>query len=423
MGDEGSRGGDEMRSVEDVNLMDPATQENWYPAYDILREQAPCYSMPQLDLHVLTRYEDIMTILRRPEDFTVGRSDATDHQLFKFEKPQRIFEEQGWSRTMPLGMDPPDHRGYRKLIDPYFNAPGARKVEPMIRRITSELVDDFASAGHSEFVSQFATPLPTRIITLMLGFPLEDIPDLKRWSEAWVMPFAEGLSEEEEIYSVEQSVAFQHYIMEAITARRKEPRDDIISRLTTAEFEGRRPVTDEEIINMIDHLYIGGNETTAFAISSGMYLLIQNPDVYEELQADRSKIGTFVEEVLRLESPTQGLYRQAQVDIEFHGVQIAKGEMIHIRFAAANRDPRMFPNPEKLDLSRKNAARQMAFSFGEHTCPGAGLSRLEQVVAWEILLDRLEALRFTPGKNDFKHLPGFVLRGLSELHISFEERS
>jgi cytochrome P450 len=403
----------------DVNLMDPATQENWYPAYEVLREQAPVYRMPQADLYVLSRYDDIMEILRRPTDFTVNRSDATDHQLYKFEKPQALFEEMGWPRTLPLGGDPPVHRKYRELIDPIFNTPGARKVETLMREITHDLIDAFIDEGQCDFVSGFATPFPVRMITQMLGFPVEDIPKLKRWSEAWVMPFAEGLSEEEELYSVEQGIEFQHYIKGTIEARRREPRDDVITRLTNASFDGERPLTDEEIINMVDHLYIGGNETTAFALASGMWLLIRNPGVYETLQRDRSKIGTFVEEVLRLESPTQGLYRQAQVDHALHGVTIGKGEMIHIRFAAANRDPRMFPDPETLDLSRKNAARHMAFSFHEHHCPGAGLSRLEQKVAWEILLDRLAELRFTPGRNDFEHFPGFVLRGLKKLQISF----
>jgi cytochrome P450 len=405
--------------LEDVNLMDPETQQNWYPAYDVLREQAPVYSMPQLKLHVLTRYDDIMEILKRPEEFTVGRSDATDHALYKFAGPQKLFEEKGWPRTMPLGGDPPAHRRYRSLIDPVFNTPGARKLEPTIREVTHRLIDTFVDAGQCDFVASFAVPLPVELITLVLGFALDDIPKLRRWSAAWVMPFAEGLSEEEEMYSVEQGIEFQHYIKGVIDERRAAPRDDVISMLTRTSYDGKRPLADGEIINMIDHLYIGGNETTAFALSSGMWLLLQHPEVYESLQADRSLIPTFVEEVLRLESPTQGLYRQAQVDWECHGVKVAKGEMLHLRFAAANRDPRMFPDPERLDLSRKNAARHMAFSFHEHHCPGAGLSRLEQRVAWEIILDRLVDLRFTPGRNDFAHMPGFVLRGLEKLEVSF----
>ena len=128
----------------------------------------------------------------------------------------------------------------------------------------------------------------------------------------------------------------------------------------------------------------------------------------------------FVEEVLRLESPTQGLYRTVTRDTEIRGVAVPKGATVHLRFAAANRDAAVFKDPECLDLARPNAIRHMAFSQGEHHCPGAGLSRLEQNIAFTALIERLPNLRLTPGGNDFEHLPGFVLRALKSLSVSFD---
>ena len=123
---------------------------------------------------------------------------------------------------------------------------------------------------------------------------------------------------------------------------------------------------------------------------------------------------------MRLESPTQGLYRETTQDEEFHGVSIPKGSVIHIRYAAANRDERMFDNPDDVDLERKNLKRHMAFSLGEHHCPGSGLSRTEQHIALNVVLDRLPNLALCEEKNDYKHMPGLVLRSLNKLHVTFD---
>ena len=150
--------------------------------------------------------------------------------------------------------------------------------------------------------------------------------------------------------------------------------------------------------------------------------MFRNPDTYAELEADRSKIKNFVEEVLRIESPTQGLYRFVRTDdCEIGGVKIPKGATLSIRYGAGNHDPRQFPEPVKPKLDRKNAGRHLAFGLGEHVCPGATLSRLEQRWAWEILLTRLSNMRATPGRNDYKHLPGMWVRALEEIHMSFDK--
>ena len=146
--------------------------------------------------------------------------------------------------------------------------------------------------------------------------------------------------------------------------------------------------------------------------------MLRQPGLQQQLRADASKIPVFVDEVLRLESPTQGLYRHNLVDVELHGVTIPAGSTVHLRFAAANRDARVFDDPDRLNLERANAARHVAFGQGEHHCPGAGLSRLEQCIAFEVLLNRVAEFQLLP-RNDFRHKPGFVLRALEELHVSF----
>jgi cytochrome P450 len=212
-------------------------------------------------------------------------------------------------------------------------------------------------------------------------------------------------------------VAFQRYIHELANERRAHPTDDVISHLATARYRGERPLEDWEIINLVDHLYIGGNEDTTFALTSGIWLILRDPTLHARLRSKPALIAEFVEENLRLESPTQGLFRVVASDITLSGVTIPAGATVHLRYAAANRDPAMFGCPATVYLDRANKRRHVAFAVGEHQCPGAELSRLEQVVAFTAILDRFPNLALDPG-NSFRHKPGFILQALDELTLT-----
>ena len=305
------------------------------------------------------------------------------------------------------------------MVDPHFNLQGSAKWSEKISDLSHSLIDSFCADGEVEFLSSFALPLPVTMITTILGLPVEDLEQLKKWSEAWVLPFSGPLSEEKENWVAEQGVEFQNYILKHVHERRENPKDDVISHLTQGTFGDERPLTDSEIVRIIDHLYIGGNETTTFALTSGLWILLREDGLYERVLNNRELVEPFIEEVLRLESPTQGLYRTTTQDEEFHGVTIPKDSTIHIRYAAANRDERMFENPDQVNLERLNLKRHMAFSLGEHHCPGSGLSRTEQRIALNVVLDRLSDLSLDENKNDYSHMPGLVLRSLNELHLKF----
>ena len=166
-------------------------------------------------------------------------------------------------------------------------------------------------------------------------------------------------------------------------------------------------------------MHIGGNETTQYALTSEAMLLAQHPEIVEELRADRSKVRFFVEEALRLYAPTQGLSgRMVARDTEIRGVKIPAGSLLHLRWAAANRDPELCEAPDEIRLDRKSPGKHLTFSIRPRGCPGAGLSRLEQNIAVDVMLDRIDDLKLDPAKNDFKHQPGIML-GLYELHLAF----
>jgi cytochrome P450 len=176
-------------------------------------------------------------------------------------------------------------------------------------------------------------------------------------------------------------------------------------------------------MGMAEHITVGGHETVTSALAAGLLLLIQHPEVERELRADPTLIRNFVEESLRLESPSQGFFRYALKDSELHGVRIPKGSMVHLRFAAANRDPEQFADPDRLDLHRPNPGAHLAFGQGEHHCLGAPLARLELTTAFRAILERFERPRVAPGFDPPRHLPGLSLRSLRELHVTLDARS
>jgi cytochrome P450 len=358
--------------------------------------------------------------MRRNDLFLRGASETTP-SAGASTRVRDIYATKGWPRKTMLGSNPPEHRKYREIVDPFFTVAGAERRRDLITGVIDELLDAVVHDGGCEFVRDFATPLPVRVITEIMGFRREDIPQLKIYSEAWVLPYRGGLTPEEEEYAGETGVAFQHHIHATMQEKRAHPDGSVISHLVNeARFGGTRPLEDHEIINMVDHLYIGGNETTTFALTSAMWLLLTHPEAHAALLADRSKIRNFVEESLRAESPTMGMVRHTEVDTEIAGVPIPAGSNIHVRYAAANRDPAVFECPAQFDIDRRNTQRHMAFSVGESHCTGAGLSRVEQNLAFEAILDRLPNLRLTPGRNDFTHHPNVTLRAMKELWISWD---
>lgn len=404
-----------MATIE-PDLFGPEANLHWFETYRHLREHQPVYRVPGSSLFVLTRYDDVAMVVRDSERFSNEADKHGGEPLLLHPEARAIYEQRGWPKSFPLAIDPPDHRRYRALVNHFFTGARLEASRALIERHVHRLIDGFAGSSHIEFIAAFAEPLPAAIISGLLGLPAEDGERLKQWSFAWALPFARGLSLEQELWVAEQGVEFQHYIKRHVDARRAIPTGDIICELAHAEIDGR-PLSDGEIVQIIDHLYIGGNETTAFALASGLWLMLRDPVVHGALVQNPERIKGFVEEVLRLESPTQGLYRTATRDTEIRGVAIPKGATLHLRFAAANRDPTVFPDPDQIRFDRRNAMQHMAFSQAEHHCPGSGLSRLELQIAFAALVGRLPDMQLAEGRNDFAHQPGFVLRALKALHI------
>ncbi|MEN3975268.1 cytochrome P450 [Emcibacter sp. SYSU 3D8] len=410
---------------DDVNFMDPETQECPYTAYGTLRDQAPVWRDPLTGYYVVTRYDDLREILLDTEHFSNDRYSriALEQMTERDLRMLALYQDKGWVPAATLGgRDDPGHKQMRAIFDQAFRAGKIKGLDPLVEDIAHRLIDKFIGDGHCDWVQQFAVPLPLTIIGRQMGAKEEDIWRIKAWTDAWVQRLGRMQSEEEERWSVEMEIEAQHYFQPIFERLRKEPDDTLLSDLVnTVVPEWGRTLNDNELhAEMMADTFVGGSETSTNALSAGVMLLIQNPDVWARLkQGDDKDLRTFVEEVLRLESPVQGLFRIATKEKRIGDTVVPADSILNIRYASANRDDRHFECPEKLDLDRKNAGSHLAFGSGVHHCLGAPLARRELWWGFKALIERIDDMRFAPGRNDFRHAPNFMLRALKELHIEF----
>lgn len=408
-----------------VNLFDVGTQQCPYEAYKTLRDEAPAWQCPFSGMYVITRFEDVRRVLTDTENFTneiTYLTDATEPS----ERAKRVtetFQNEGWVPAKTLaGRDDPDHKALRAVFNDAFRPKKIEALDDEVRDLAYRLIDDFIDDGHCDWVRQFAIPLPLLIIGRQMGANPDDIWQIKEWTEAFFHRISLMQSEEEELASVRKEIEAQHYFQPIFEKLRENPDDSVLSSLVnTVIEEWGRPMTDNELhAEMMADTFVGGSETTTNAISAGVKLLIEHPEVWQQLKSDPERyLKPFIEEVLRLESPVQSLMRATAKDVEIGGTTIPAGSLINVRYAAANRDERRFDEPEKIDLDREKPGAHMAFGSGKHHCLGAPLARRELYWTFKALVDRIDEMWFAEGKNDFSYHPHYLLRSLKALHIEF----
>ena len=414
------------QSLGEINFLDAKLQNCPYHAYKKLRDEAPVWRDPITGMYVITRFDDLRDVLLDPENFINGaRPRPLDAERAR--RMRELYETKGWLPAPTLaGRDDPNHKEMRAMFNEAFRPKRINAMDPFVAATAYKLIDAFIDAGRCDWVKQFAVPLPLIVIGHQVGVPEEDIWQIKQWTDAWVQRIGAMQTEAQERWSVEMEIESQHYFQKVFERLRKAPDDTLLSDMVNRVIpEWGRPLTDNELhAEMMADTFVGGSETTTNAISAGVMLLIQNPDVWQRLKAEPDRhLKTFIEEVLRLECPVQGLFRTAARDVELHGVTIPQGAAVNVRYAAANRDEREFENPDRLDLDRDKPGRHLAFGSGVHHCLGAPLARRELYWSFKALTDRIDDMCFVPDANDFTVQPNFALRALNELHIEFRAKA
>ncbi|KYC43222.1 hypothetical protein WA1_14095 [Scytonema hofmannii PCC 7110] len=412
-----------MKHLSDYNFFDPELLVCPYEFYKLAREQAPIMELPSprtdAKLFLVTRYDLVIEILKDTKVFSSNFSTLLAGKEEIDDELQKIYA-QGWPQMNTLlTADPPEHERFRSLVNKAFTSSRVNKMHDLIQQIVDELIDSFIAQSKCEFVSEFAVPLPIKVIAQQLGVPQADLPQFKQWSDAFIARLGHRLTREQEIECAKDVIAFQHYFHDVIESRQKQPQDDLISDLVQAKVLGERSLNTAELLSIIQQILVAGNETVTSAIAGGMLLLAKNQEQMKLLQTDLSQLENFVEEVLRMESPTAGMWRVVTQDTKLGDVDLKAGSLVMLRFDAANRDPIKFQEGERFDVDRHNASNHLSFGHGIHFCLGAMLARKEMHIAYERLLLRLKNIRLA--QENYQYLPNILMRGLKHLYIEFDK--
>ena len=391
-----------------INLLDPAFYVEPADAYRWLRDNAPAYWDPVQRLWGISRYQDVVDIER----------NGARYSSWWGSRP-RIDQR---ADTSMINKDDPDHQNQRSLVLRQFTPRAVRQREDYVRSLVDELIDEVIPQGTCEAIDALASRLPAMVIGDKLGYPRELWTKVREWSE--VTMFQAGQTPKDGVYpdrSTMQTTGaiadFAGETMKIIAQRRAEPRDDLISLWCQSEVDGR-PWTDQEVISETILVLDGGAETTRTVIGSMIYELAQRPDQKKILVDNPAVLAeTGVEEFIRWVTPILNMRRTATEDHELHGQTVREGDELLLMYSSANRDERVFPDPERLDVTRQHN-HHVAFGFGTHFCLGAALARLEIRVMFEQMIARMPNWRLVPGTQP-KILPATFARSYDAVHIEF----
>src|ERR1700742_3849064 len=390
-------------------LLDPEVLASPYPLYHRLRKESPVHWDPLLHVWVVTRYEDVIRVLR---DFSAERT-PTPAQLTAMGLSDLNPVAQVMVKQM-LFLDPSAHTRIRSLASAAFTPTRVEMLRSHIREIIQNLLKPFAATGRMNLIADLAEPLPCIVTAEMLGVPVEDHPQLKLWSQDFAEVLGNFQHNPDRVQRILKCTEeMSEYFRSAMKSDRLRP-EGLVNSLKNAEIQGDRLTEDEVIANCIITM-VGGQETTTNLLGNGVLALLRNPGELAKLRANPALVPSAVEELLRFESPTQYTGRIATQDTELGGKTIQKNQAVFAVLGAGNRDPQRFTDPDRLDIARQDN-KHLAFGWGAHFCFGAPLARMEAQMAFEELL-RLENWAFEPGPLTWR--TNLALRGLTALPISF----
>jgi cytochrome P450 len=362
-----------------------------YPLYDHLRSTAPVFCEPQSGLWMLFDYGSV-------------HRGLTDHETFS--------SHHGPAEWM-IFLDPPRHSKLRGLISQAFTPRSIANLEPRIRQLSREFLDQAIQRGQLDLAADFSVPLPMAVIAEMFGAPVEDRPRFTRWNDA-ILNMSQTVAATAPLDWVVNdfktaTAEMNEYLLGLVAERRRSPKDDLLTRLVQAQLDGER-LTQTELLGFFQLLLLAGSETTTNLINNAILCFIEHPGQLARLRADPELLPSAIEEVLRYRSPLQWMFRVTTRDVEMHGQTIPAGKVVLVMMGSANHDPKQFPNPNNFNITRRPNPH-VAFGHGIHFCLGAALARLEAKVALTEFLHRIAEFKlasdlpWTPRKGLHVHGP------------------
>ncbi len=418
--------------LDDFNLFDPEIQQCPHMYYAKMQKERGVFETDALGtpLYLVTKYEDVAACAMNTSAFS-SRFDAgsMEGNSEYARRAQELYEQEGgFDRvgTM-LTVDPPEHTRYRRLVSQAFTPKAIAALEPTIRELAGQLIDELISGtaiGQSlDFVELFAVPLPVAVIAKALNVPDDRLGDFKRWSDASVAGIGTNISIDERLAADREVIEFQKYFADQLELRRKTPQDDILTDLVNAQIDNddpegfdSAPLDIAEMLSMIQQLLVAGNQTTTHLLGEMLLLLDEHPEEWARLAEDPLYGKDVADEALRLAAPTQGMFRVVSEDTQVGSTSLSAGSRVVLMYAAANRDPEMWEHPDTFQPGREGQAKHLSFGKGPHYCVGAGLARLEARIVAETLGERLSSIQVT-NRSELRYIPSFVLRGPQRIDV------
>jgi len=409
-----------MRSPDDFDFLDPETVDDPYPFYSALREHAPVYQIPGTDVHLVSKGHLIEEALERQDDFS---ANLTGVLITGTAGEPQVFELSTFGTTVDAiaNADEPSHSVHRKLVLPYVTPKAVRALEDVFRGWAIELIDPLLDEGGGDWVAGVPDPLPARAMALVVGLPLEDVDRLLEWAMTGTEVLA-GTTTLERMALVgaksgEMVAYLAEHLQRAMVASEGQPSPGVIGELARGVREGL--ISEGDGVSILLVLVGAGGESTSSLTGSAVRILAEQTDLQRELRADPSLIPKFVEETVRLESSFRGHFRHVKRDTRLGDVELPRGSRILLLWAAANRDPEMFENPDSVDIHRPGLREHLAFGRGIHFCVGARLARLEARIILEELLARTRSFSLDPRKPP-RYVNSIFVRRHAELRLMAE---
>lgn len=417
--------------LEDMSLADPLIQAHPQAFYSKLRQEAPVHYDARLGMWLVSRYDDIVTLLRDPKTFSDKKGYEAQYASGFFEEFKQILETRGGGFFPDvIKSDPPEHTRVRKLLDGAFTAHRVKMLEPAITRIIADLVekvlDQSGQGTVIDGICEFAVPLTIAVICEQLGISQYDGRKISEWSVAVTAQIGRMQNREQMIENANRICELQNFIIEQLRDREQQPKEDMISDLVHARTEDGGKLTFAEAVSLVRALIIAGNDTTATAIGNLLLILATQPDLIQQLYDnldDERYFNRFVEELLRYAPPVRGLAKMATCDTELGGVKLPKGAHILVLYGSGNDDETRFECPRTFNMARTNNGSHVAFGVGIHRCIGASLARMEIKVAARELVRRVREIRLAIAPEDIRYQPTVATHSISALPVTLTRRT